>query len=106
MSEGRENEGEGLVLAPEMPSDMRALLGRFAKMMEDSKILPLSRKFDHHIRLKEEAKPVNVTPYKYAHYQKTEIEKQVGEILSNGLIRPSTSLFSNPVLLVKKKDGF
>ncbi|XP_021905112.1 uncharacterized protein LOC110820048 [Carica papaya] len=44
-------------------------------------------------------------PYRYAYFQRSEIEKQVNAILDSGLIRPSTSSFSSPVLLVHKKDG-
>lgn len=43
-------------------------------------------------------------PYKYPHHQKEEIEKQVAELLAAGVILPSMSAYSSPVILVKKKD--
>lgn len=55
--------------------------------------------------MKPEANIPNIRPYKYPHYQKIEIEKLIDEILEAGLIRPSISPYSSPIILVKKKDG-
>jgi hypothetical protein len=46
-----------------------------------------------------------VRPYKYSPHQKTEIEKQVLELLNQGIIQRSVSSFASPILIVKKKDG-
>ncbi|WVZ23326.1 hypothetical protein V8G54_001870 [Vigna mungo] len=62
------------------------------------------REHDHEINLKGVQIP-NIRTYKYTYYQKNEIEKIVGEMLDAGIIRTSTSPYSSPVILVRKKDG-
>ena len=48
---------------------------------------------------------MNIRPYRYPPALRDAIEKQVADMLQKGLIQPSSSSFSSPVLLVKKKDG-
>ncbi|WVZ77328.1 LOW QUALITY PROTEIN: hypothetical protein U9M48_025207 [Paspalum notatum var. saurae] len=59
----------------------------------------------HLCSVKDALNRVNVKPYGYSPTQKDEIERQVKEMLANGIIRTSSSPFASPVLLVKKKDG-
>lgn len=61
------------------------------------------RSIEHHIHLKKGTNPVNMRPYLYAYQQKEEMKKLVDEMLALGVIRPSTSPYSSPILLVKKK---
>lgn len=62
---------------------------------------------DHTIKLVEGAQSPRIQPYHYPHYQKKEIEKIVKEMLLVGIIKPSNSQYSSPVLLLKRKtkDG-
>lgn len=68
-------------------------------------IYPPSRGCDPSIPLLPAASPVFSRPYRFAPAIKTEVEKQVQEMLTAGIIQKSSSPFSSAVLLVKKKDN-
>lgn len=87
------------------PPAMQALIKEFSSVFATPTELPPRRLFEHRIHLEPGSKPVNVRPYRYPYFQKTEMEKLVREMLDQGIIRPSQSPFSSPVLLVKKRDG-
>jgi len=65
--------------------------------------LPPQRAQDHSIPLFQGASAVKARPYRYPHSQKEQIELMVQQMLTKGIIQPSKSPFSSPILLVKKK---
>lgn len=89
----------------EPPEVVTRVLMDFEHCFGEPNELPPHRVWDHHIHLQPGVKPVSVKPYRYTPQQKDEIEKQIAEMLKKGIIKPSHSPFTSPVLLVKKKDG-
>ncbi|KAH9679153.1 hypothetical protein KPL71_026005 [Citrus sinensis] len=94
-----------LELSISLPSPISHLLHKFHNLFHPPTGLPPHRFINHRIHLLSNTNPVNVRPYRYPHFQKTEMEKLIREMLEQGVIKPSHSPFSSPVLLVKKKDG-
>ncbi|KAK9118585.1 hypothetical protein Scep_016678 [Stephania cephalantha] len=86
-------------------TELRDLLHQFLEVFDKPYDLPPSPPTDHQIPLIPGYVPINVKPYRYPQFQKNEIKLLVKEMLEYGVIRPSTSPFSTPILLVKKKDG-
>jgi hypothetical protein len=86
-------------------SEWGKVINEFAAVFNMPSGLPPIREHDHAILLKPDANIPNLRPYRYPSYQKNEIEKIVKEMMQAGIIRHSTSPYSSPVLLVKKKDG-
>nr|XP_009618325.1 uncharacterized protein LOC104110514 [Nicotiana tomentosiformis] len=72
---------------------------------EPTTLPPQMGALDHRIPLQPGSKPMNARPYKYSAIKKDIIEKLVNEMLQQGVIQYSNSLFSSPVVLVGKKDG-
>ena len=110
------DDGEGYFIAPISQGQERAvpptptagiqrLLAEFEDVFKIPAGLPPEREQDHAIVLKDGAEIPNVRPYRYPYYQKNEIERIISEMLIAGIVRPSISPYSSPVILVKKKDG-
>ena len=88
-----------------IPPYLQPIITQFQGVFGDPTGLPPPRGHEHKIVLKQGSDPVGVRPYRYPQYQKDEIERLIKEMLEAGIIKPSKSPFSSPVLLVRKKDG-
>jgi hypothetical protein len=64
-----------------------------------------SDRYQHHIRVKDGTRPIAMAPYKASPAEKAAIEKEIVKMRSMGVIRPSSSPWAAPVVLVLKKDG-
>ena len=67
--------------------------------------LPPVRAVQHGIDIVQGSKPVSKPPYRMSASEAKEVEGQLADYLARGFIRPSTSPWASPILLVKKKDG-
>lgn len=64
--------------------------------------LNFSSKIKHHIRTKDEI-PVHAKLYRQPEKHRIEIQDQITDLLQKGIIRPSISPWSFPVVMVRKK---
>lgn len=92
-------------LLQSIPADLNQIIHQYSHVFSTPHGLPPNRPHDHHIHLLPNAPPINTRPYRYPHYQKEAMAKLISEMLREGIVRPSTSPYSSPVLLVKKNDG-
>ncbi|KAF7831702.1 putative nucleotidyltransferase, Ribonuclease H [Senna tora] len=79
-----------------VPPGIAPLLTTFQLLFDEPTGLPPAREDDHRIHLVEGTSPINVRPYRYPFYQKSEIEKLVNEMLEN----------AQPLTTLLKKDSF
>ncbi|GJY67098.1 hypothetical protein Tco_0469336, partial [Tanacetum coccineum] len=72
---------------------------------EDLPGLPPVYEVEFQIDLMPGAAPVARAPYRLAPSEIQELSDQLQELADIGFIRPSTSPWGAPILIVKKKDG-
>ena len=92
-------------LTDEQRTQLRVMLFRNVAVFADNpKRTPTTTLAQHRIDTGSHP-PVSVPPYRMPPNQRALIDQQAQEMLENGVVRPSSSPYSSPVLLVKKSDG-
>lgn len=71
--------------------DIQRVLAQFSEVFEEPTSLPPRRSCDHRIPLMPGAQPVNLRAYRHKPELKSEIDRQVQELLQSGIIQKSTS---------------
>jgi hypothetical protein len=98
------NTSQHAALAAASHDDMEDLLLHFCTLFAMPTGLLPERPWSHRIHLLQGTGAVAVRSYRYAHAQKKELQRQCNDMLPQGVIRPSASVFSTPILLIKKQD--
>jgi hypothetical protein len=89
-------------LPPEFQKAGAELLNEFAYLFR-SEPLGSSRQFEHALELTDET-PIKQAPRRVSAVQYKCIEEEIERMLKLGVIRPSKSGWSSPIVMVLKKD--
>ena len=90
---------------PPQDPRVKALLDEYAEVFKAIPGLPPVRPVDHTIPLQPGTRPVSRPMYRLSPKELEEVKRQVTDLMSKGMVRPSSSPWSAPILFVGKKDG-
>lgn len=91
-------------LSEERRPEFQLLLEQFASLFTEAGPMTTTPATNHEIRLTDR-KPIAVAPHRYSQQTQRQIFEQVEEMLAAGVVEPSTSPYSSPVVMIRKKDG-
>lgn len=85
--------------------EIKKICARYANIFQlPGDKLSVTNLYKYNIQLKLNVDPVFVKNYRIPHSQKKEIDKQIDQMLKDGIIEPTQSEWSSPILLVLKKS--
>ena len=95
-----------LQLQDPMDVDLQNILHEYDDILQGPPpTLPPLRQTQHNIELVPNAQPPFKPIYRLSLKEKQEVQQTIEDLLTKGLIEPSTSPFGAPILFVGKKDG-
>ena len=109
----RQREGvRDVKLVDELPEDQRRVLKDlvrrypdvFTDMPGETDVTGETDVIQHQIRLTDDT-PIRRKPYPLPYAMREELRNEVDTMLEMGVVRPSTSPYASPIVMVKKKDG-
>ena len=89
-------------LTNDQSEDLKMLITEFPEVWSGTP--SKTDKMEHNI-MTGTAKPIRLPAYRLPHAYRDEVKKELDEMLRNGVIEPSNSEWSAPIVLVPKKDG-
>ena len=92
----------GKQLSEQQCAELGTLLTEFSDVMQ---IIPGRTNLVEHDVQTGDAHPVKLPPYRLPHAYRGSVQNEIQEMLEQGIIEPSSSAWSAPIVLVKKKDG-
>jgi hypothetical protein len=90
---------------PSHKNELIDIVSKYDDIFQESYGLPPKREIQHEIHLQHDSPLPNVGIYMISVVEMTKIKKQVQGLLDQGVIRPSSSPCSSPIVMVPKKYG-
>ena len=92
----------GKQLGQEEREDIQQLLREFADVLQGE---PGRTQLTVHSVNTGSARPIRLPPYRIPHAYRETVQKELKDMIESGIIEPSHSEWSSPIVVVKKKDG-
>ena len=92
----------GEKLTDKQAEQIQKLLGEYSRIFQAKP--GCTHLAEHHIRTKD-AVPIKLPPYRLPHAYRETVKTELDEMLKDGIIEPSRSEWSFPLVIVKKSDG-
>ena len=93
-------------LSSDQISSLKDLFNKFPSILpSESRPIGRTELLQHSIKLVEGTTPRQIPAYRVPHSKRVQLEKEIQGMLKAGIISPSKSPWSSPILLIPKPDG-